>query len=103
MQTQRRIRRMHRLSCPHFSSRQISRVTANWKSKMPEMHPNLIRATGQRTRFDERGPVSITLHHAKFSPRSKPLFHIHLATAEFSRFSADRRVTTESIFERLSL
>ncbi len=51
---------------------------------MPEMHPDLIRAPGQRPRFQQCRAVVIPFHDVEFRTCVLTRFFIHGARPEFA-------------------
>jgi hypothetical protein len=91
---------------------QLPRVETEWwggqgqrlgVAELPEVNSDLIRASGPRERFEERGAISEPLQHRELGTRAQPIGFIHVTRSQVSRFFADRRLADEVIDGRMSL
>ena len=49
--------------------RQVSRIPNNWIAEVPQVNPNLIRATGLERGFEQGGSVGASFEDAKIGAR----------------------------------
>ena len=64
---------------PELLAGEVNRVATHRKPQMPEMDTDLIRAPGQRPRFEQIHAISKAAEHTKFGARFQSVLRVHSA------------------------
>ena len=83
MEPQRWVPDSQRLRAAELHVGKISLVATHGKSQMPEMHANLVRASGQWPSFEQGCAIGEAPKHAKFSVRRQSVMQIRVVTGLF--------------------
>lgn len=73
-QLQRRRTNRNGLCLPNLSIRQISLISDNWDTKMPEVDTNLIGSPRAGNNFQKRCAIAKPFDHFEFGQRRQPTF-----------------------------